>query len=106
MSDVPINLVIHLISYLTNLPVDRVKKILSSGILDWYEWVQENKSRQFKCLQEEARLIHITLESLLDVEAALTAKDLSLVTNDESHFKEALSSGQIPSSTRERITMF
>jgi hypothetical protein len=106
MSDIPIDLIINFISYTTSLHVDRVEKILSSGILDWYQWVQDSKCRHFKHMREEATVMGITLESIVDVEAALTAKDLSLITDDEDQFIEALSSGQIPSSTRERITMF
>ena len=106
MADMPVNLIVDLISSTTSLHVDRIEKILFGGIFDWYQWVQESKCRHFRYMQEEAKATGIAVESILEVEAALTAKDLSLITDDEDQFMEVLSSGQIPNTIRERITMF
>jgi hypothetical protein len=101
-----INQIIHNICYITGLAIDQVENILYGGILDWYEWVKENQCSYTRYLQEEAKVMGITLESIVDVESHLITKDLKLINDEGDQFMDALYSGQIPDSLADRISKF
>jgi hypothetical protein len=101
-----INQIIHNICYITGLNIDQVENILYGGILDWYEWVKENQCSHTRYLQEEAKVMGITLDSILDVESRLTTKDLKLINEEGDQFIDALYSGIIPDSLANRIAKF
>ena len=106
MSDMIIDQIIHIISNKTGLHTDLVEKILFSGILDWYEEAKKNQCRRRGYLEEEAKEMGLTLETVFDVETSLMTHDLKFIKDQGDKSMDALSSGQIPEAIANSIASF
>jgi hypothetical protein len=106
MSDMILDQIIHTISDRTGLHSELVEKILFNGILDWYEEAKKNQCSRRKYLEEEAKEVRLTLESIFDVETDLMNSDLKFLEDQGSQFTETLSSGKIPKAIVNSIQSF
>jgi hypothetical protein len=106
MSDLILDQIIHTISDNTGLHADSVEKILFNGILDWFKELKRNRSSRLIYLNEEAKSMRISLESIYDVETNLITSDLRFIDDRGGQYMEALSSGQIPEAIANSISSF
>jgi hypothetical protein len=106
MSDLILDQIIHKISDRTGLHADLVEKILYNGILDWFKESKRNLSRRLVYLNEEAKSMRISLESIYDLETNLMINDLRFIEDRGGQLREVLSSGQIPEDIADSIASF
>jgi hypothetical protein len=106
MSDMTLDQLIYSISNKTGLHTELVERILSNGILEWYEEAKKNQYSRRRYLKEEAKEMGLTLETIFDVETKLMNGDLKFLEDQGDQFMEALFSGHIPADLVKSIKNF